>query len=160
HRRTARPLPAAPGQRRADRLVRADRARRRLRRHGAAPVGRTRWRPLRAQRHQALHHQRAHRRPVLSDGPHRARAPRQFHFVLPGRSRHAGPDHRQARQENGPGRRAHQRRGLRQSPRPRLGPAGRRGRQWFPHLDARAGQGPPAHLGPVRRHRRPPAARR
>ena len=84
-----RALPAQAGQRRADRLLRADRAGRRLRRHGAARLGRARRRPLRAQRHQALHHQRAHRRPVLGHGAHRARAPRRLDLLLPGRGGHA-----------------------------------------------------------------------
>lgn len=153
-----RALPAQAGQRRADRLLRADRAGRRLRRHGAARLGRARWRPLRAQRHQALHHQRAHRRPVLGHGAHRARAPRRVDLLLPGRGGHARPVHRPARQENGSVRRADQRRGVRQLPRARQRAAGRRGRQRFPHLHAGAGQGPAAHLRAVRGHCRPSVA--
>ena len=38
--------------------------------------------------------------------------------------------------------------------------AGRRGRQWVPHLHAGAGQGPTAHLRAVRGHCRPSVARR
>ena len=64
-----------------------DRARCRIRRHGAAPVRRARRRQLRAQWHQALHHQRAHRRVVLGHGAHRARSAAPIRFRLTGSRR-------------------------------------------------------------------------
>ena len=54
-----RTLPAAAGARRRHRVVRADRTRGRVGRRVAAHHGGPRRRPLRRQRHQALHHQRA-----------------------------------------------------------------------------------------------------
>ena len=88
-------LPAAHGRGRTHRLLRADRARGRLRCGRAADHRRARRRPLRAQRHQVLHHQRADRRPVHRDGAHRRqRSPARRRVGLPRRARHAGPQHR------------------------------------------------------------------
>ena len=66
-------VPAAPGHRRADRLVRAHGAGCGFRRRVAAHHGHPRRRPLRGQRHQALHHQRAACRHLHADGAHQSR---------------------------------------------------------------------------------------
>ena len=70
-------VPAAARLGRADRLPRADRARGRLRRHQLTTTATPAGRPLRAQRHQALHHQRADRRPLHGDRAHRRREPQR-----------------------------------------------------------------------------------
>ena len=74
HRRAEGAVAAAARHRRAHRLVRADRAGGRLRRRVAAHHRDPRRRPLRGQRHQALHHQRAARGHLHGDGAHRSRS--------------------------------------------------------------------------------------
>ena len=77
-----------------------------------------RRRPLRAQRHEALHHQRAGGRHLHRDGAHRpAGQGRARHLGVHRRARSAGPVAGQDRQEDGPARRAHVRRRVRGLPR-------------------------------------------
>ncbi len=122
-------------------------------------TARARRRPLRPQRHQALHHQRAAGRPLHADGAHRpGRQGRRRRLGLHRRARHAGPHARQARQEDGPARRPHLRRDLRQLPRAGGQPDRRRGRRGLQDRDEGAGQGPPAHRRGLRRRGRAHAA--
>ena len=80
----------------------ASRARRRLGHLQHAHARDARRRPLRAERHQDVRHQRAGRRPVrrLRDG--RSRARRDGHHRLHRRARHAGPDRDRQAREDGP----------------------------------------------------------
>ena len=102
-RRTASALPAAHGGRRVDRLVRIDRARRRLGRQIAAHRRRARRPPLRPQWPETFHHQRAGRRCLHGNGADR-RLRRRRNFHVPGRSRHARPASEQAGRQDGPAR--------------------------------------------------------
>ena len=107
-RRAEEEIPAETRERRADRVVRADRARKRVGR-GVAPHQRAaRRRPLRPERLQALHHQRAAGRHLHGDGAHqlrrRTRAASSAFIVERG---HARAQRRQARPQDGPARRAH-----------------------------------------------------
>ena len=108
HRRHARSrsaLAAAPRLGRDHRLVRADRARCRLRRRRRCTTSARRdGNALRPQRHQALHHQRAGGRALHGDGAHRSRRARARGGIsrVPGRgatrraSRSASPTGRWA----------------------------------------------------------------
>ena len=99
-------VPAAPRLRRDHGMPRGDRARGRLRpaRRPCDP-GRGRRRPLRAERDQALHHQRADRRRVHGPGADRPVQQRRLgDHCVPHRARHAGPVGRSGTQEDGPGR--------------------------------------------------------
>jgi hypothetical protein len=93
--------------------------------------GRARRRPLRPQRHQALHHQFRSRLAVHGDGPHRSdREGRRRRVGLHRRARYPWTDDRQAREKIGPAGRAHLRRDLRGLPRAGLAPDRRSRGAW------------------------------
>ncbi len=129
---------------------------RRLRRGEPHHQRAARRRRLRAERHQALHHQRPPRRPLHGDGAHRSRAEgRRRHLGLPGRGATLpGLTRRQAREEDGPAGRAHLRRHLRGLPRAGRRHHRRQGGRGLQDRDEGAGPRPPAHLGGLRRRRR------
>ena len=89
------------------------------RRHEDARAARRRR--LRHRRREDLHHERRICRRLRRLGRDRSRsAPKGKGIsLLPGRARHAGPRHRQGREEDGPDRLAYERRAFRRLPRPR-----------------------------------------
>ena len=93
-------LPSRPRDDGEHRLLLPHRTRQRIRRGGPEELGRIGWRPLRVERHEAIHLRRRGERHLCHDGPHRRAQDARDH--LPGgREGHAGRQLRRSREETG-----------------------------------------------------------